>query len=62
MIFDFGIEEKQILAVGKIQVNRPAACAIASFNPIGDGRLEVWIRNVLGEATTISVSASVLVM
>lgn len=62
VVFDFDIGSKTILAVNSIQVNRPAACAISSFNPTEDNKLEVWIRNVLNEGTTISINASVMAM
>lgn len=63
IVFDFDIPEgKKIVAITSIQVNRPAACAIASFSQPTSSRLEVWYRNVLGEPTTIVVSVSVLVM
>jgi hypothetical protein len=63
IVFDFDIPEgKKIVAITSIQVNRPAACAIASFSQPTSSQLEVWYRNVLGEPTTIIVSVSVLVM
>ena len=63
VIFDLDIPEgKKIVAITSIQVNRPAACAIASFSQPTSSQLEVWYRNVLGEPTTINVSVSVLVM
>ena len=63
IVFDFDIPEgKKIVAITSIQVNRPAVCAIASFNQPTSSQLEVWYRNVLGEPTTIIVSVSVLVM
>ena len=63
IVFDFDIPEgKKIAAITSIQVNRPAACAIASFSQPTSSQLEVWYRNVLGESATITVSVSVLVM
>ena len=63
IVFDFDIPEgKKIVAITSIQVNRPTACAIASFSQPTSSQLEVWYRNVLGEPTTIIVSVSVLVM
>lgn len=63
IVFDFDIPEgKKIVAITGIQVNRPTACAIASFSQPTSSQLEVWYRNVLGEPTTIIVSVSVLVM
>lgn len=63
VIFDFDIPEgKKIVAVTSIQTNRPAACAIASFNSLENNKLEVWYRNVLGESTSITVSVTVLAM
>lgn len=49
IVFDFDIPEgKKIVAITSIQVNRPAACAIASFSQPTSSQLEVWYRNVLG--------------
>lgn len=63
VVFNFNIPEgKKIIAITSIQVNRPAACAIASFSQPTSSQLEVWYRNVLGVATTITISVSVLVM
>ena len=63
IVFDFDIPEgKKIVAITSIQVNRPAACAIASFSQPTSSQLEVWYRNVLSKPTTIIVSVSVLVM
>lgn len=63
VIFDFDIPEgKNIVAVTSIQSNRPAACAIASFNPLENNKLEVWYRNILGESTSITVNVTVLAM
>lgn len=63
IVFDFDIPEgKKIVAITSIQVNRPAACAIASFNQPTSSQLEVWYRNVLGQQASISVTATVLVM
>lgn len=63
VIFDFDIPEgKKIIAVTSIQTNRPAACAIASFNSLENNKLEVWYKNVLGESTSITVSVTVLAM
>ena len=63
VIFDFDIPEgKKIVAVTSIQTNRPAACAIASFNPLENNKLEVWYKNVLGASTSITVNVTVLAM
>lgn len=63
VILDFDIPKgKKIVAVTRIQTNRPAACAIASFNPLENNKLEVWYKNVLKESTSITVKVTVLAM
>lgn len=63
IIFDFKIPEgKKIVAVTSIKTNKPASCAISSFNPLKNNQLEVWYRNVVGESTRIVANATVLVM
>lgn len=63
IVFDFEVPSgKQIVAVKSIQTNRPVASVIASFSYIDANQLEVWYYNVLGQKTSISVTATVLVM
>lgn len=63
IVFDFEVPSgKQIVAVKSIQTNRPAASVIASFSYIDADQLEVWYYNVSGQQTSMSVTATVLVM
>lgn len=61
IIYDFPDTDKKIIAIRTITTNRPAACDISSIKII-ENSVEIWWKNSLREATTITTTVEVIVI